>query len=313
MRRIEQHIVTAWANRLAAELVRSVICELETMEAMLSGDSGLANVWEELCAQVQGEESHEWAAYVNVVDDLLHAYIGGLDRDAQLALWAITAEGWDYIYDHHADQDGVERVPLNAGDIVTSLAGVVMSKAADYESSNLYRYIWGEDDPEYDEDEGRDEDEAPEDSVILGIHREQIEVFDLESSLSFLRTLVPSSDPQFALSYKGGVSLVIGGYDDDPREIFEIPEVCRYLHEIDREWPFWFFFLNPSDGSLKLAGMCLASAVSVSPGKAYILPDNLYRFMERGFGAVNFLFDHYGFPESDNEALSEVVSQIFAT
>lgn len=34
--------------------------------------------------------------------------------------------------------------------------------------------------------------------------------------------------------------------------------------------------------------------------------------MERGFGAVNHLFEHYGFPESENEALSEVVSQFFA-
>lgn len=480
MSRIEQHIVTAWAKRLAAEVVRSVIGELQTMEAMLSGDSGLANVWEEVCAQVQGEESCEWAAYEDVVDDLLHACIRSLDRDAQLALWAVTNEGWDYIYDHHADQDGVEGLPLDTGDIVTNLASDVLSKAADYESPSLYRYKWAADDPEYDEDEDEDEDEQEEDEedqaedegecealeepplfagsgklssgltfdeeiyakakplfisvlasmrvgssdlreamrlvingvvercgaeaaermrpyvvrfaedvrddnvrlgsssdqcdevnsndtgrndttnaesreeeifnegeqagqrlrgersagvrppddrgnelldndeagpepVILGLHREQIEAFDIESSLSFLRTLVPSNDPAFAWSYKSRVSLVIGGYDDDPRELFEIPEVCRYLHGIDQEWSFWFFFLSPSDGSIKLAGMCLASAVSVSPGKVYIPPENLYRFMERGFGAVNLLFDHYGFPESDNEALTEVVSQIFAT
>jgi hypothetical protein len=443
MSRIEQHIVAAWAKRLAAEVVRSVIGELQTMEAMLSGDSGLANVWEEVCAQVQGEESCEWATYEDVVDDLLHACIGSLDRDAQLALWAVTNEGWDYIYDHHADQDGVEGLPLDTGDIVTNLASDVLSKAADYESPSLYRHKWAADDPEYDEDaEDEDEDDleeptlygdsdklgsglifdeeiyakakplfmsaaenirpansglreamravlevvverfgaeavesmrpyvvrffadvrdgkiqmgsvsddtgrndtnnaqpldgelprqredteqrVPEDGlidndgaeqepVILGLHREQIEAFDLESSLSFLRTLVPSSDPKFAWSYKGCVSLVIGGYDDDPRELFEISEVCRYLHGIDQEWPFWFFFLNPSDGSIKLAGMCLASAVAVSPGKAYTPPENLYRFMERGFGAVNALFDHYGFPESDSEALTEVVSQIFAT
>jgi hypothetical protein len=86
--------------------------------------------------------------------------------------------------------------------------------------------------------------------------------------------------------------------------------VCRYLHGLDQEWPFWFFFLTPS--SIRLVGMCLASAVTVAPGKVYMPPENFYRLMERGFVAVNHLFDHYGFPESESEALSAIVSQIFS-
>lgn len=312
MSRIEEHIVAAWASKLAASALKDVIGELESMEAMLSGDSGLANVWEEICAQVQGEESSEWSAYENLVEELLYVLVESLDGDSQLALWATTEAGWDYIYDHHADKDGVAGVPLTTSDIVSKLAGEVWSVAADYESPSLYRYIWGEDDPQYDEGGGENEEDldGPEE---FAIHRQQIEAFDLESSLSFLRTLVPSQDPRHAWSYKGSLSLVIGGYDDDPRELFQIPEVCHYLCGIDREWPFWFFFLAPDDGSIKLVGMCLASAVSVSPGKAYIPPENLGRFMERGFGAVNHLFDHYGFPESENEKLSMVVSQIFSS
>lgn len=58
--------------------------------------------------------------------------------------------------------------------------------------------------------------------------------------------------------------------------------------------------------------MCLASAVSVAPGKILLPPENVYRLMERSFGAVNDRFEHYGFPESENEGLSEVVSQVFA-
>lgn len=105
------------------------------------------------------------------------------------------------------------------------------------------------------------------------------------------------------------MSIVIGGYDDDPRELFEIPEVYSYLHGLDQEWPFWFFFCTPE--SIRLIGMCLASAVAVSPGKAYIPPQSLGYFMERGFAAVNHLFSHYGFPEAENEKLSIVVSQLF--
>ncbi|MCQ4288285.1 hypothetical protein NA647_12695 [Pseudomonas stutzeri] len=154
MSRIEQHIVRAWASRLAASTVKEVIEKLESMAAELSGDSGLANVWEEICAQIQGEESSDWAAYEDVIESLLHACLEGMDRDAQLALWAVTDAGWDYIYDHHADSDGSASVPLNTGDIVSMLASDVFSAAADYESPTLYRFKWGEDDPEYDEDDG---------------------------------------------------------------------------------------------------------------------------------------------------------------
>lgn len=39
-----------------------------------------------------------------------------------------------------------------------SVASEVLAAAADYESPSLYRYIWGEDNPKYDEDEDYDED-----------------------------------------------------------------------------------------------------------------------------------------------------------
>lgn len=322
--RIEQHIVAAWATRLGSQAVSDVIRSLEGMEASRSGDSGLVNAWEEVCAQVQDEESIDWSTYDDTIVDLLCSVVRRLDRGAQLALWAVTDEGWDYIYDHHADKNGAAGAPLDIDAIAAKLKGDVLSEAADYESPSLYRYIWGEDNPEYDEydeDEDEDEDEADaeeereedddlEDPIIFGIHRKQIEAFDLESSLSFLQTLVPLRDPQYVWSWKGGLSLSISGYDDDPRELFEIPEVRRYLHGLDQEWPFWLFFLTPP--SIRLVGMCLASAVTIAPGKVFLPPENFYRFMERGFEAVNHLFDHYGFPESENEALSEVVSQVFA-
>ncbi|WP_150673806.1 hypothetical protein [Pseudomonas fluorescens] len=107
--------------------------------------------------------------YDDVIQDLLHSAVKDLDRDAQLALWAVTDAGWDYIYDHHAGQDGVAGVPLNTRDIVRKLKEEVLSAAADYESPSLYRYILGDEDPEGDEDDaGEDEDGDLEEPVIFG-------------------------------------------------------------------------------------------------------------------------------------------------
>ena len=106
--RIEQHIVAAWARQLSDKLIKDSIAALEQMDAneMLSGDdSGLKNVWEEICVQVQQEESIFWDAYLETMEGLLTGFVELLDRDARMALWAVTDEGSDYVDDHQADTD----------------------------------------------------------------------------------------------------------------------------------------------------------------------------------------------------------------
>ena len=344
--RIEQHIVAAWAKQLSDKLLKESISALEQMDSseMLSGDdSGLKNVWEEICVQVQDEQSFFWDTYVETMESLLSGYVELLDRDARLALWAVTDEGWAYIYDHHADDGGVEDAPVVEDEIVAKLKDELLSAAASYSNHRITKFLQrhedGYDELEEDEDEddgdgGEDQedeqDEAEDDAreggterffdlrpavsdpVVFVITRQQIEDADIESSLSFLRSLVPTEHPEHAWAYKGRLSLVISGYNSDPRELFEIPEVCHYLRSLDAEWPFWLFFLNQADESIKVLAMCLASTLEVVPGAAHIDPAGLTHFLERGFAAVNCLFDSYGFPESENEVLSMGVSQIFA-
>jgi hypothetical protein len=65
------------------------------------------------------------------------------------------------------------------------------------------------------------------------------------------------------------------------------------------------------DESIKVVAMCMASTLEVVPGAAHIDPAGLEHFMERAFAAVDHLFENYGFPESENEVLSERVMAIF--
>lgn len=343
--RIEQHIVSAWATKLANKIVKDAINALTEMDSteMLSGDSGLKNVWEEVCVQVQDEQSFFWDTYVETMKSLLTGYVDLLDQNARLALWSSTDEGWSYLYDHRDDEDGVDDVPVSAEEIVLKLNDQLLSAAADFENSRIAKFIARHEDG-YDELDDEDEDDEDDDTsgsteddvsdnesdsqqtttnrlfdlrpgvtdpVYFVISRQQVETFELESSLDFLRSLVPTKHPEHAWAYKGRLSLVISGYDTDPRELFEIPAVCRYLRELDKEWPFWLFFLNQVDESIKVVAMCLTSTLEVVPGAAHIDPVGLKQFMERAFAAVRYLFENYGFPEAENEALSEMVSAIF--
>lgn len=341
--RIEQHLVAAWASQLSDKLIKDAIQSLEAMDSqeMLSGDSGLKNVWEEICVQVQDEQSFFWETYVETIESLLAGYVEMLDANARLALWTLTESGQDYIDDCQTDDEAGLDIPVDADEIVSMLKDGLLSAAANHESRSISRFLQRhedgfdeleddeEDDSEDDEDGGEDDvDREPghsdasaphfdlrpglSDPVVFVISRQQVEELDLDESLDFLHSLVSTAHPDHAWAYKGRLSLVISGYDTDPRELFEIPEVCRYLRALDEQWPFWLFFFNQVDDSIKLIALCLASSIEIVPGAAHIDPDGLRRFMERAFTAVNYLFESYGFPDSENEALSMEVSRLFA-
>lgn len=142
--RIERYIARAWGLRIQESLIEAAISRMERMTdaEMLSGDdSGLMNVWEEVCAQAQGETSVFWDTYVELIDNFFKARVGALEREEQLALWVMTDAGWDYVYDHHADESGAEAdIPLDLMEIVDMLRSELMTKAEDYESSTLDDY-----------------------------------------------------------------------------------------------------------------------------------------------------------------------------
>lgn len=338
--RIEQHLAAAWASQLSETLIKDAIQSLEEMDSqeMLSGESGLKNVWEEVCVQVQDEQSFFWETYVETMEGLLAGFVELLDANARLALWTLTESGRDYIDEHQADDGAALDIPVDAVEIVAMLMDGLLSAAANHESRSISRFLQRHEDGFDELDDDDDDEDAPEDDedadrepghsdastphfdlrpglsdpVVFVISRQQVEALDLDEPLDFLHSLVPTAYPHHAWAYKGRLSLVIAGYETDPRELFEIPEVCRYLRALDDQWPFWLFFFNQVDDSIKLIALCLASSIEVVPGAAHIDPDGLRRFLERGFTAVNYLFESYGFPETENEALSTELSRLFA-
>ena len=49
-------------------------------------------------------------------------------------------------------------------------------------------------------------------------------------------------------------------YDDDPRELFEIPEVAAYVKHIFAECPHIVYYLLPDQGAIRTWLFCLAGA-----------------------------------------------------
>jgi hypothetical protein len=139
--------------------------------------------------------------------------------------------------------------------------------------------------------------------AFLMFSRRQVESCDIAEPLEFLRGL--TATPNAALDYCGRISLVVDGYNDDPREIFEVPEVRVFIKSIDQQWPYWFFFLSQADDSIKLLESCLCDTIEVIPGVASIDLDQMERALVRHFGAMNRLCEALNVPEEKVEEISE--------
>ncbi len=139
--------------------------------------------------------------------------------------------------------------------------------------------------------------------LILMFSRRQVETCDIDEPLQLLHRLI--ADRRSAIEYGGRISLVIDGYNDDPRELFEIPAVRAYLKRLDQEWPYWFFFLSQADESIKMLESCLCNTIEVVPGVASIDIEQMERVLARHFGAMNRLTEKLDLPKEKCEELAE--------
>lgn len=94
--------------------------------------------------------------------------------------------------------------------------------------------------------------------VVLLISRREVEQADLASVLSRLRVFLATRED--AWRYRGQMTLVVDGYNHDPRELVDIPEVRTLLRRLEVEWPYWAFFFNQVDDSIKLLLSCVAGS-----------------------------------------------------
>ena len=69
--------------------------------------------------------------------------------------------------------------------------------------------------------------------------------------------------------------LLISGYDDDDtRELYQIPEVVKFIKDLNSKLPFWLYFVNTSDKkffSWMIA--CLCQAMSLDQDEETIYAD----------------------------------------
>jgi hypothetical protein len=100
----ESAIVTAVAQEAALRVARESIAELESMTETTS-NSELETIWEEICVQVQHEQSVFWDAYDDIVWSMIRGRVDDLPKYQREAIWLQTDAGFDWRYEEAESRD----------------------------------------------------------------------------------------------------------------------------------------------------------------------------------------------------------------
>ena len=153
----ESTIVQELGESVCGRVKTEVIRTLEGMDGGLSGDdSGLSSVWEEICVQVQDEESIFWDMYDRTVRETIQHVVEELPPFEREALWLLTDEGSDW---ECCDESDREPYPICVSDIVQYIIeNAIYEEARCSTNPNVLKYLRRKFD-----DDGEDEEEVEDD------------------------------------------------------------------------------------------------------------------------------------------------------
>lgn len=141
------------------------------------------------------------------------------------------------------------------------------------------------------------------DLVNYWIDRKDIEEKNIGNVLEFLTDLLCARE--IVMSMKDKVEFSVYGYEDDPRELYEIPEVLEFLRRLDKAWPYWMHFQHPEFAWLLRLAVCLSNGKKNNQGLVEFDGDLMHKNIERWFCALNDLSHKFAISLDVNKAASE--------
>lgn len=147
---------------------------------------------------------------------------------------------------------------------------------------------------------------AQPDFVTIVISRRDIETGDIQSTASSLAKFL---NPDAALRYCEKVEVGVHGYDDDARELNEIPEVREFVYRLDAEFPYWCYFLSKRGTGLMFVLSCFCPPYLTAEARDRIWRERIGDYLtKRGFPAMNHLCAAVGCSEDEIERMTNRVT-----
>lgn len=150
---------------------------------------------------------------------------------------------------------------------------------------------------------------------IFSIFRRDVEAANVEPYALSLQVLVKNR--QASLSHLQNVHIMVTGYNEDSRELYEIPEVRAFFSLLNEKFPFWYFILAPDSNFLQILYFCLCEnswpSVGPKPGYKYReLPGlEAWRFIEPHMIAMMSLLAMYDLNDENDTIFMQIVKSVF--
>ena len=154
---------------------------------------------------------------------------------------------------------------------------------------------------------------AKQELLAIEITRESVDRGDIQPMLGKLELL--SETPEMALHWEGKVAFCFAGWDRDPRETAEIPEIRAYFAALTEAWPYWLHFAEKTGDTLPhtLRLLCAGRVERLGAGQVGWRFADLHAVTEMVlelFAEMNELHERLELPEEMNERISQEVAQL---
>jgi hypothetical protein len=123
----------------------------------------------------------------------------------------------------------------------------------------------------------------------------------------FLKTLGPAAlavGSELAVMM-GTFQFVVDGWNDDPNEVYAIPEIRKFYQYFHEVWPYWFFFCDLTTETMQMMTLCLLPNIrgfkrlgEPKSGVEYDQAD-LLGFIEKNILPLNTLMERAAMSEMD--------------
>ena len=114
----------------------------------------------------------------------------------------------------------------------------------------------------------------------------------------------------------GCFAFEVAGYDQDPREIFMIPEIKNFYRKLTAKWPYLFYFNELDLGTLQPVLYCclknLQHATTDASSRYGVRPHRLEfaNYLSKNFASMNEVCHRAQLPEIDiSERTKEICRQ----
>jgi hypothetical protein len=149
--------------------------------------------------------------------------------------------------------------------------------------------------------------------MVIGITRESVDTGDVRPLLDKLQALAATREA--AIAWEGKLAFYFDGWNDDPRETAEIPEIRRYFLDVTAEFPYWLHYIEKvGDTFGHVLRLLCRGHVERQPdgvmGWAFDDMNDLQRQIGLLLGGMTALYDRLGLPEEMHERVSQEVAQL---